>query len=117
MKTLGRILIILAVFALVMGVTYVIVNARSSLVPGTTDRFEPGNGRFTPPDGASPGFQNGGQPQFPREGREIRGERGGAGWLFGAFKNIVIIGIIVVLVVIPKSWMQKRKRTAQIAAG
>ena len=34
MKIVGRILIILAVLALVMGITYVIVNTRGSSAPG-----------------------------------------------------------------------------------
>ena len=116
MKIVGRMLIILAVFALVMGITYGIVNARSSSSSGVPPRFEQANGRFAPPDGALPGFENGERPEFPGGGRELRGERGG-GWLFGALKNIVIIGIIVALIALPKSWIQKRKRTAQIAAG
>jgi hypothetical protein len=117
MKIVGRILIILAVFALVMGVTYVIVNARGTSASGITNRLESGNGRFTPPEGAPQGFQNGQQPQFPREGREFYGERDGGEWLLEAFKNIAIIGVIVALIAIPRSWMQKRKRTAQTAAG
>jgi hypothetical protein len=107
MKTIGRILIILTVFALVMGITYVIVKDSSSSSLGVTPRFEQANGRFARPDAAPPGFPGG--------GREFRGERGG-GWLFEALRNMAIIGIIVVLIVVPKSWIQKRKRTAQIAA-
>jgi hypothetical protein len=117
MKIVGRILVILAVFTLVMGITYVIVNARSSSASGITARFEPGNGRFTPPDGAPPGFQNGERPEFPGGGREFRRERGGGGWLFEALRNVAIIGIIVALIVVPKSWIQKRKRAARVAAG
>jgi hypothetical protein len=117
MKTVGRILLILAVFALVMGVTYVIVNARSSSTSGIPSGFEQANGRLAPPDGAPPGFQNGERPEFPGGGREFRGERGGGGWLFGAFKNIAIIGMIVTLIVVPKTWIRKRRRAAQAAAG
>jgi hypothetical protein len=108
MKIPGRILIILAVFVLVMGITYGVVNARNSSGQETPSRLEPGNGRFTPPDGAGPEFPGGGRNEF-------HGERGG-GWLFGAIKNIAVIGIIVALIVLPKSWMQKRRRTTQIAA-
>ena len=117
MKIVGRVLIILAVFALVMWITYVIVNARSSSSAGVPPRFEQANGRFAPPDGAPPGFENGERPALPGGGREFRGERGGGGWLFGALKNIAIIGFIVVLIIVPRSWIQKRKRTTQIAAG
>ena len=113
MKILGRILIILAVFALVMGITYVIVNARSSSAP---PGFGPGNEGFSRLNGAPPAFPEEERPEFPGGGREFRGERGGGEWLFGTLKNIAIIGIIVVLIVLPKSWIQKRKRAAQIAA-
>ena len=109
MKTIGRILIILAVFALVMGITFVIVKDSSSSSLGVTPRFEQANGRFAPPDGERPAFPGGGQ--------DFRGEGEGGGWLFEALRNIAIIGIIVALIVVPKSWIQKRKRTAQIAAG
>ena len=114
MKIVGRILIILAVLALVMGITYVIVNTRGSSAPG----FEPGNERFSASNGAPPGFPEGGRPEFPGGGRnEFRGERGGGGWLLEALKNIAIIGIIVALIVVPKSWIQKRKKETQIPAG
>lgn len=117
MKIVGRVLIILAVFALLMGITYVIVNTRSSSNVGVPPRFGQANGRFAPPDGAPPGFENGERTGFPGGGREFRGERGGGGWLFGSIRNIAIIGIIVALIVLPKSWIQKRKRAAQTAAG
>jgi hypothetical protein len=117
MKIVGRILIILAVLALVMGITYVIVNTRGSSAPG----FEPGNERFSASNGAPPGFPEGGRPEFPGGGRNEfrgeRGERGGGGWLLEALKNIAIIGIIVALIVVPKSWMQKRKKATQTPAG
>ncbi len=114
MRILGRILIILAVFGLVMAITYGIVNSRSSSVPG----FGQGNERFSPPNGAQSGFPAGGRPDFPgRDRNEFRGGRGGARWLFETLKNIVILGIIVALIFVPKSWIQKRRRSAQLTAG
>jgi hypothetical protein len=104
MKIIGRILIILAVFALVMGITYGIVSSRSSAAPA----FGPGNERFS--NGTRPAFPEGGG------GREFHGGRGGAGWLLETLKNIAILGIIVALIVVPKSWIQKRKRAAQVSA-
>jgi hypothetical protein len=104
--------LLLAVFTLVMGMTFLIVNARSSSSLGVPPRFEQANGRFAPPDGAPPGFETGERPAFPGEGQEFRGERGCGGWLVEALRNMAIIGIIVVLIVVPKSWIQKRKRTA-----
>jgi hypothetical protein len=64
-----------------------------------------------------PPFPNGiGHPELPGcGGREFRGERR-AGWLFETVKNIAIIGFIVALIVVPKSWIQKRKRAAQVSA-
>ncbi len=118
MKTLGRILIILAVFGLVMGVTYGIVNARSTSGPGGTPSFGRDNGRLVPPDGAPQNFASGTRPEFPgRERDGFRGGRDGGGMLFGAIRNIAIIGIIVALIAVPKSWMQKRRRAAQSAVG
>lgn len=101
MKTLGRILIILAAFALVMGITYVAVNAiRSSTTARAFERQ--GEGLSRP---------EGGQPPFPGgEGHEER--RGGSGvrLMLGTVKNIGIIAVVVGLVVWIKNYMEKRKR-------
>ncbi len=93
MKTIGRIVIILCVFALVIGLTYVIVSAGSSSTGAATSAFERGGG-FPRPDGAR---------------REFRGE-GGGGWMFGMIKNVGIVAILVALVTVPKNFMQKRRR-------
>ena len=61
MKILGRILIILAVFALVMGITYAVVNTRGSSGPGATPGFQPGKEGFSQSNGAQ-GFPEGGRP-------------------------------------------------------
>lgn len=104
MKTLGRILIILAAFALVMGITYGIVNAVSSST--TVRAFERGGEGFPRPEGA--------QPQFPGgEGRE-----GGSGGsiirlILGTVKNTGLIAVVVMLVVWIKNTMEKRKRDVQ----
>ena len=97
MKTLGRILIILTAFALVMGITYAAVNTGTAGTSSNSSRLEPGE---------RPAFQNGERP-------EIRGERGG-NWMYGAIKNIGIVAIIVALIVFPKGWLQNRKRIAQM---
>jgi hypothetical protein len=118
MKTLGRILIILATFALVMGITYVVVGAanaaRASMgVPA----FERDGEGFPRPEGAQPQFPNGQRPEFQGgEGRESRGGRGGFRWILGAVKNIGIIAIIVALVVWLKDYLEKRKKTGQQVA-
>jgi hypothetical protein len=102
MKTLGRILIILAVMAIVMGVTYAAVNAGGS--SSDTPQFEAGR---------RPPFREG---QFEGEHREGRdGREGGGGWMFGLIKNVGVIAVVVTLIVLPKSVARKRRRTA--AAG
>lgn len=112
MKTLVRILMILAVFALVMGVTYVAVNALSSGVPTTRTAFEDG-GRFSS-NGERPNFENGERPEFPGGDRDDT--RGGnvVRLIFGSIKNTGIVAIIVALVVLPKGWLRRRKRQSQI---
>jgi len=106
MKTLGKILVILVVFAVAMGITYFAVNASGS---SSTDlpQFEnrerpfPANGQFEP--GERPEFSGG---EF--EGRERR-EGDGGGLMFGLIKNVGIIAILVTILVVPKNLI-KRKR-------
>lgn len=102
MKTLGRIVIIVAVMALVMGIAYAAVSAggSSSISSGET-RFEPG-GR--------PPFREG---DF--DGERLEGREGGGGWMFGLIKNVGVIAVVVTLIVFPKSISRKRRRMA--AAG
>ena len=114
MKTLGRILIILLTFALVMGITYVAVNAVSS---STTIRsFERGGEGSPRPEGVQPQFPNGQRPEFSGgEGREFRGQGVGLRWILGMVKNVGLIAIIVALVVWGKDFLEKRKRVEQQA--
>ena len=98
MKTLGRVLIILTAFAIVMGITYFAVNGSGSSAT-TTPAFENGSARFAP---------TGERPEF-------RGESsGGAGWMFGLLKNILIVAGLVVLIVFPKTFMQQRRRAVPV---
>lgn len=117
MKTLGRILIILAVFALVMGVTYVAVNAGGTSSSGAP-RFEDGDGpRFVNGERPFPGdgqFQPGQRPEG-FEGRE-RGSGGVGGLMLGFVKNILIMAVVVVLIAAPRSWFRNRKRVTPVAA-
>lgn len=102
MKTLGRILIILVIMALVMGITYAAVSASGSSASS----------------GMEPRFEEGGRPPFP-EGERFEGERheerGEGGWMFGFIKNVGVIAVVTTLIVLPKSIVRKRKRT--LAAG
>lgn len=113
MKTLGRILIILAAFALVMGITYTAVNAASSSLG--TPAFARREEDFQRPEGVQPQFPNDERPEFPGgEGREFRG-LGGGGFrlILGAVKNMGIVAIIVAAVVWLKNFQRKRDRETQ----
>lgn len=110
MKTLGRILIILAAFAMVMGLTYMAVNAVSSSTGGLAfgQRGE-GSPR---PEGAQPQFPNGARPEGARgEGREFRG-RGILSMVFGFVRNTAIVAIIVAGVVWLKNYLDDKRRAA-----
>ena len=95
MKTPGRILIILVVFAIVMGITYVAVNASGLSSSMDMPQFEGGE-RPVPPSG-----------QF--EGRSEGREGGGGGLMFGLIKNVGIIAILVAIIVVPKNIFRRRK--------
>jgi len=115
MKTLGRILIILTAFVLVMGITYTVVSAANTASSSTgTPTFEGGEG-LPRPQGVQPQFPNGERPEFPGgEGREFRGDRGGGfGWILGAVKNMSIVAIIVAAVVWLKNFQRKRDQETQ----
>jgi len=109
MRTLGRILIILFVFALVMGMTYTIVNASSSNSPINGPSFERG-------EGERPEFPGGGRPDEFRGDGEGHGFDFGLGMILGAIKNTGIVGVIVALIVIPKNRREKKKRSTAEAA-
>ncbi len=101
MKILGRTFIILFAFVLLSGLMVATVNASGVNQPDFTgERTE-----FRPQGG-----ENGDLP-FPNEGRRPEGgERGGGFWIFGAVKNIVVIGVLVVAIVWPRSVAKKKKR-------
>jgi len=107
MRLLGRILMILAAFALVMGITYGVVSAANAAGSSSgAPAFERGGEGFPRPDGARPQFPGG-------EGREFRGGRGGLRWMFGVVKNVGLIAIIVALVVWLKEVLRRRNRELQ----
>jgi len=95
MKILGRILIILAVFTIVIGVAYVAINTGSSSSSATVPAFERGGERFPAPDGERPEF-DGERPEF------------GGGWIVGFIKNIGIIAVVVALITIPKTFKRRK---------
>lgn len=94
MKTLFRILIILTAFAIVMGLTYVAVNAGTSTTSTNPPAFKQGRESFSPRAGERPEFGEAG----PR----------GGGWMFGLTSNIGIIAVIVMLIVVPKSFIRRK---------
>ena len=112
MKTLGRILIILAAFALVMGITYGIVNTVSS---STTIRaFERGGEGFPRSEGVQPQIPNGQRLEVPGgEGREGRGGGSIIRLILGTVRNIGLVTLVVALVVWLKNYLEKRKRDVQ----
>ncbi len=101
MKTLGRIILILLAFALVMGLAYVLVKVGGPSAGTAASAFGRDAG-FSRPDGVRLGFRG------ERDGR-------GGGWMFGMIKNVGIIALIVALVVIPKNI--GRRRIRNIPAG
>lgn len=104
MKTLGRILIILAVTALVTGGLYLIVNAGGT---GTAANFPQRGEQFA----SARTFEGGARPEFDGA-RPERGEREG-GLPFGWIKNMGVIALIVTILVLPKG-LAKRKRLAAV---
>ena len=112
MKTLGRILIILVVFAALSGLMIVGVNASGS----STSNFRGEGGEFRPA-GDQEGFP---PPGFRPEGFEEHGERGErrgggiSGLMFGAIKNTLVIGLLVVAIVVPKSVNRKKKKNSAL---
>ena len=90
MKPLARILIILLAFTIVMGMIYAAVNTSSSA--GVTDTSQ---------------VERGERPEFVDGGGE-RQEMAGAGWIFGAVKNLGVVSIVVALIVVPKVWLQRQ---------
>lgn len=101
MKTLGRILIVLAVTALVTTALYLIVNASGT---GTSADFQSRREQLQP-SGSRPDFE---------AGRPERDEMSG-GWMFGLTKNLGVISVLVTILVLPKS-VGKRKRLAAVKA-
>ena len=106
MKTLGRILIILAVFVALSDLMVIAVNASGTNAPdfNGTSQFRPGG------DGIRPeGDQN----------RPEREELGGGGsrWMFGLIRNIGVMAVLVTIIVWPKSVAKKKKKQAGIKSA
>ncbi|MBI5963052.1 MAG: hypothetical protein HY863_06225 [Chloroflexi bacterium] len=113
MKTLGRILIILMVFAALSALMVVGVNASgvsASSFRGEGGEFRPGG------EGFPPGFQPGADGNRVRpEGFEEHSERGEgrggiSGLMFGAVRNIFVIALLVTLIVWPRSVARKKRK-------
>ena len=107
MKTPGRILVILAVTAVVTAALYLLVSASntgaSAGFPERGERFQPG--------GALPNFE-GARPDF--EGGRERGEIGEGGFL-GIIRSVLVIGVIVAIIIRPKSLKKRNRMTADKA--
>jgi len=97
MKTPGRILIILAAFALVMGITYMVVNANNT--SGAAPAFEGGADGFPQHDAQGAAFANGERPDVDAQG---------GSWIFGLVRNVGVIAIVVALVDVSKRLVPSR---------
>lgn len=101
MKTLGRVLVIILAFTIMMGITYTVVNASGTSITQASE-FQRGGEGFTPP--------NGGGAEFRDE------DRGGSGFgmIFGLLKNTMIVAVIVALVALPKNLLQQKRRAVPV---
>ena len=115
MKILGRILIILAVFGLLMGVMYVLVTSASAAGVGDMLRFGSRNEKPAPSSQGQPGLPA--REERPESrGRERSQFRGVLRLIFGGIKNTFVIAVIVAMVVMPMAWLQRRRRAPQNSA-
>jgi hypothetical protein len=109
MKTIGRILIILAVFLAVSGLMVVVVNASGANAPdfGGDAQFRPGGENGTRPEG----------DQNRPERHEGGPGGGGSRMMFGLVKNVGVMAVIVALIAWPRSAAKKRKKQTTITSS
>lgn len=105
MKTLGRTLIILTAFSIVMGITYLVVNTGSS----STSTNMPAPEREQRVEGVAPQFSGDERFEFHDEDREGEG-----GWIFGLIKNVGIIAIVIALTSLLKKIPQRKIVSARV---
>ena len=98
MKTFGRILMIVAVFAIAMGIIYAAVNINSS---ASVSGFAIQNNNEH--------FRSVGITPDDRDGNSSVLEI-----VLGLIKNTVIVAFIVALVALPKNLMQQRRRAVPV---
>jgi len=98
MKIIGRILIILVVFAVLSGLMVATVNASGS----NTSSF----------DGAPQLHADGDMGGRPEHGE--RGAAGGSRWMFGLLKNVGVMAVLVTIIAWPKSVAKKKRKQAAI---
>lgn len=110
MKLIGRILIISSVFLVFSGLMVAADNLLR-MVPGLDHPSGGDRPAFTPNDGSEvdtqfrPPEREGGD-EGRNQGPSFRGFR----WVLSIAKNVVIMGVFVVLIVFPKSLVRKKKR-------
>ena len=104
MKTFGRILMIVVAFAIMMGITYSVVNA-SGVSSNRTPEFQRGGDGFAPSNGERREFHD-----------DDHDERGGSGFglMFGLIKNTIIVAFIVALIAFPKKLLQQKRRMVPV---
>jgi len=128
MKTVRRILIILAVFSALSALMFFAVNI-GGLIISNLDSTYPQLGlddddeedEFVRPEDAK--FNPEGNESNPQGGedRPEHGERGGRDggfrWMFGIVKNIGVMAMLVTLIVLPKNLMKSKRKQAVIKSA
>jgi len=109
MKIIGRILIILVVFAALSGLMVAAVNASGSNAPD----FD-GASQFRPDGDGSEGVRPEGGENRPEHGE--RGGAGGSRWMFGLLKNVGVMAVLVTIIAWPKSVAKKKRKQAAISS-
>ena len=101
MKTFARVFAILIAFAIMTGIAYSVVSASGS--SNNAPAFQRGGD-----EGVAP--RDGGQREF----REHDRDGGGFGLWFGLLKNTLIIAVIVALIVLPRNFLQQKRRAMPV---
>lgn len=115
MKTLGRTVIILAVFVLLSGLMITAVNAVGLNPPD----FEGDRGprpEFRPDDDDADRPDDDREEQSNDRGFLLNFLYSGARWGLSTAKNIFVIGILVALVVFPRNWLRKKKKISAVSS-
>ena len=112
MKTLVRTLVILAVFSVTVFLMVMVVNTAGNLIDSDGPRFDGGGDQLRPPG-------EGGDENFRPEGDDGDRESGTRSFRInnyrrlatGMVKDTIVIGVLVTVIALPKSFFKKKKKT------